>query len=96
MLALKSDKSLIEKVLLFKKDDDDDLFEPAFATERLKLFINVTLVVELLHLLLKLFHSGFSSFRQLTLYPVQKLIVIINKFPRTFDSILSSYVIDAY
>jgi hypothetical protein len=32
MLALKSDKSLIEKVLLFKKDDDDDLFEPAFAT----------------------------------------------------------------
>ena len=46
MLALKSDKSLIEKVLLFKKDDDDDLFEPSFATERLKLFINVILVVE--------------------------------------------------
>ena len=45
MLALKSDKSLIEKVLLFKKDDDD-LFEPAFATERLKLFINVNSVVE--------------------------------------------------
>ena len=56
MLALKSDKSLIEKVLLFKKDDDDDLFEPAFATERLKLFINVILVVELLHLLLEMFH----------------------------------------
>ena len=46
MLALKSDKSLIEKVLLFKKDDDDDLFEPAFATERLKLFINGISVVE--------------------------------------------------
>ena len=47
MLALKSDKSLIEKVSLFKKyDDDDDLFAPAFATERLKLFINGISVVE--------------------------------------------------
>ena len=61
MLALKSDKSLIEKVLLFKKDDDDDLFEPAFATERLKLFINVILVVELLHLLLEIFCSKFEK-----------------------------------
>ena len=64
MLALKSDKSLIEKVLLFKKDDDDDdLFEPAFATERLKLFINVILVVELLHLLLEIFCSKFEKKR---------------------------------
>ena len=62
MLALKSDKSLIEKVLLFKKDDDD-LFEPAFATERLKLFINVILVVELLHLLLEIFCSKFEKKR---------------------------------
>ena len=46
MLALKSDKSLIEKVSLFKKYDDDDLFAPAFATERLKLFINGISVVE--------------------------------------------------
>ena len=30
------------------------------------------------------------------IHTVQKLIVISNKFPRTFDSILSSYVIDAY
>ena len=29
-------------------------------------------------------------------HPVQKLIVISNKFPRTFDSIFLSYVIDAY
>ena len=29
-------------------------------------------------------------------HTVQKLIVISNKFPRTFDSILLSYVIDAY
>ena len=64
MLALKSDKSLIEKVLLFKKDDDDDLFEPAFATERLKLFINVILVVELLHIRLELFHFFCSKFEE--------------------------------
>ena len=64
MLALKSDKSLIEKVLLFKKDDDDDLFEPAFATERLKLFINVILVVELFHLRLELFHYLFFKFEK--------------------------------
>ena len=64
MLALKSDKSLIEKVLLFKKDDDDDLFEPAFATERLKLFINVILVVELLHIRLELFTIFCSKFEK--------------------------------
>ena len=29
-------------------------------------------------------------------HTVQKLIVISNKFPRTFDSIFLSYVIDAY
>ena len=29
-------------------------------------------------------------------HTVQKLIVISNKFPRTFDSILLSYVIDGY
>ena len=64
MLALKSDKSLIEKVLLFKKDDDDDLFEPAFATERLKLFINVILVVELLHIRLELFTIFYNKYKK--------------------------------
>ena len=34
--------------------------------------------------------------QQLPSHTVQKLIVISNKFPRTFDSILLSYVIDAY
>ena len=37
-----------------------------------------------------------ESYQDVMPHTVQKLIVISNKFPRTFDSILLSYVIDAY
>ena len=36
------------------------------------------------------------SIKTLSTHTVQKLIVISNKFPRSFDSIFLSYVIDAY
>ena len=41
-------------------------------------------------------YSTLQQTIEISTHTVQKLIVISNKFPRTFDSILSSYVIDAY
>ena len=41
-------------------------------------------------------HLGRHMGMHLGMHTVQKLIVISNKFPRTFDSILLSYVIDGY
>ena len=51
---------------------------------------------KLMSLLFNAFYGGICLVAGASDHTVQKLIVISNKFPRTFDSILLSYVIDAY
>ena len=47
-------------------------------------------------MMLEVLQANTRKYKKEKGHTVQKLIVISNKFPRTFDSILLSYVIDAY